>query len=164
MCKLGSVDFCYPLPNRPAAGNGERHQDLGDEVADEMERRSAARRMPAISAFDCTASFCGKPLMSISSTWDSETAGLQRLQVTHPRTSRSETQLSRAPAGAFLRWQSLHSQMAHSFEVTGNLWKQSPSSYRQSSRSCESATTGIALRASMTISRGAFRIITSGVR
>jgi hypothetical protein len=28
-------------------------------------------------------------------------------------------------------------QTAHSFEVTGNLWKQSPSSYRQSSQSCD---------------------------
>ena len=44
MCKVGSIDFCYPVPNRPAAGNGERHQDLGDEVAAEMDRRRAERR------------------------------------------------------------------------------------------------------------------------
>ena len=47
MCKVGSVDFCYALPNRPVAGNGERNQDLGDQVAAEMDRRSAGRQDPS---------------------------------------------------------------------------------------------------------------------
>ena len=47
MCKVGSVDFCSPLPNRPVAANGERHQDLGDQGAAEMDRRSAGRQDPS---------------------------------------------------------------------------------------------------------------------
>ena len=52
----GERRFLPSAAHRPAAGNGERHQDLGDEAA-EMDRRSAARQIRATSAFDCTASF-----------------------------------------------------------------------------------------------------------
>jgi len=47
ICKLGPIDFCYPTPDRAAAGNAGRHQDLADEVATEMENRNAASRGPS---------------------------------------------------------------------------------------------------------------------
>ena len=139
MCRLGSIDFCDPVPNRPAAGNGERHQELGRRGGG-RDWNAAVRPVgiPATSAFDCTASFCGKPLMSISSTWDLETAGLRRLRVTHPPHISLRNSVIEGSTWGFLAVGKRDTpQTAHSFEVTGNLWKQSPSSYRQSSQSCD---------------------------
>ena len=138
MCKLGSIDFCYPVPNRPAAGNGERHQDLGDEVAAEMDRRRAERRDLSDIRFrlHCfllwEAAYVDFVDMGFRDCWVAAVASYASTHI-----SLRNSVIEGSTWGFLAVGRRDTPQTAHSFEVTGNLWKQSPSSYRQSSQSCD---------------------------
>ena len=134
MCKVGSVDFCHPLPNRPAAGNGERHQDLG-RSGREMDRRSAARQGRATSAFDCTASFCGIRLCrfrrhGVQNCWVAAVASYASTHITL-----GKSVIEGSTWGFLAVGRRDTPQTAHSFaqEIFGS----KAASYRQSSQSCD---------------------------
>jgi hypothetical protein len=138
MCKVGSIDFCYPVPNRPAAGNGERHQDLGDEVAAEMDRRRAERRDLSDIRFrlHCfllwEAAYVDFVDMGFRDCWVAAVASYASTHI-----SLRNSVIEGSTWGFLAVGRRDTPQTAHSFEVTGNLWKQSPSSYRQSSQTCD---------------------------
>ena len=138
MCKVGSIDFCYPVPNRPAAGNGERHQDLGDEVAAEMDRRRAERRDLSDIRFrlHCfllwESAYVDFVDMGFRDCWVAAVASYASTHI-----SLRNSVIEGSIWGFLAVGRRDTPQTAHSFEVTGNLWKQSPSSYRQSSQTCD---------------------------
>ena len=138
MCKVGSIDFCYPVPNRPAAGNGERHQDLGDEVAAEMDRRRAERRDLSDIRFrlHCfllwESAYVDFVDMGFRDCWVAAVASYASTHI-----SLRNSVIEGSTWGFLAVGRRDTPQTAHSFEVTGNLWKQSPSSYRQSSQTCD---------------------------
>jgi hypothetical protein len=89
ICKLESIDLCYPPPSGMAVPNSERHQELADEVAAEMESRRATPQDGSDVRFRSIASFSGNPGMSSLSTWGFATAGTQPLRATRRPMSRS---------------------------------------------------------------------------
>jgi hypothetical protein len=138
ICKLGGIDLCYPLPDRAATPNGEQRQELADEVADEMEKRSEARPDASDVRFrlHCFLLWESRNVelidMGFRDCWYAAVASYASTNIT------LRDSVIEGSTWGFLavgRRDTPHT--AHSFEVTGNLWKQSPSSYRQASPSCD---------------------------
>jgi hypothetical protein len=138
ICKLGSIDLCYPPPDRSAKANGERHQELADEVAAEMEKRSDARSEASDVRFrlHCFLLWESKNVefveMGFRDCWYAAVASYASTNITL-----RNSVIEGSTWGFLAVGRRDTPQTAHSFEVTGNLWKQSPASYRQSSPSCD---------------------------
>jgi hypothetical protein len=138
ICKLGSIDLCYPPPDRAAARNGDSHQELADEVANEMDKRSEARSDASDVRFrlHCFLLWESSHVdfidMGFRDCWYAAVASYASTDIT------LKSSVIEGSTWGFLAVARRDTpQTAHSFEVTGNLWKQSPSSYRQSSPSCD---------------------------
>jgi hypothetical protein len=138
ICKLGTVDLCYPPPDKTAARDGERHQELADEVASEMERREVARPDASDIRFrlHCfllwESSYIEFVEMGFRDCWYAAVASYSSTNITL-----RDTVIEGSTWGFLAVGRRNSPQTAHSFEVTGNFWKQSPSSYRQSASSCD---------------------------
>src|SRR5262245_15360147 len=138
ICKLGTVDLCYPPPDKTAARNGERHQELADEVASEMEKREVARPDASDIRFrlHCFLLWESRHIefveMGFRDCWYAAVASYSSTNIA------LRDSVIEGSTWAFLAVGRRDTpQTAHSFEVTGNFWKQSPSSYRQASPACD---------------------------
>ena len=138
ICKLGSIELCYPSPDL-AMRDGDRHQELADEVAAEMDsRRAAAPRDASDVRFrlHCfllwEAAYVEFIDMGFRDCWYAAVANYASTHI-----SLRNSVIEGSTWGFLAVGRRDAPQTAHSFEVTGNLWKQSPSSYRQSSPSCD---------------------------
>jgi hypothetical protein len=138
ICKLGSIDLCYPPPDRTPAPSGERHQELADEVADEMAKRSEARPDASDVRFrlHCfllwESNYVDFVDMGFRDCWYAAVASYSSTHI-----SLRNSVIEGSTWGFLAVGRRDVPRTAHSFEVTGNLWKQSPSSYRRASPSCD---------------------------
>jgi hypothetical protein len=162
---LGSIDLCYPPSSGAAVPNSEWHQELADEVAAEMESRRAAPQDPSDVRFrlHCFLLWESKHVefvdMGFRDCWYAAVASYASTHI-----SLRNSVIEGSTWGFLAVGRRDTPQTAHSFEVTGNLWKQSPASYRQNSPSCDVRNDWIVRRASMPTFHGASRTITSGAR
>jgi len=138
ICKLGTVDLCYPPPDKTAARNGERHQELADEVASEMEKREVARPDASDIRFrlHCFLLWESRYVefveMGFRDCWYAAVASYSSTNITL-----RDSVIEGSTWGFLAVGRRNSPQTAHSFEVSGNLWKQSPSSYRRSVSACD---------------------------
>jgi hypothetical protein len=138
ICKVGSIDLCYAPPDRAAARNGERHQELADDVAAEMESRRAAPQDAGDIRFrlHCFLLWESKHVefaeMGFRDCWYAAVASYASTNITL-----KNSVIEGSTWGFLAVGRRDAPQTAHSFEVTGNLWKQSPSSYREASPNCD---------------------------
>jgi hypothetical protein len=138
ICNLGSIDLCYPPPRGAAVPNSERHQELADEVAAEMESRRAAPQDASDVRFRLHCFLLWESAyvefidMGFRDCWYAAVANYASTNITL-----RNSVIEGSTWGFLAVGRRDVPQTAHSFEVSGNLWKQSPSSYRQSSKSCD---------------------------
>jgi hypothetical protein len=138
ICKLGSIDLCYPPPSGTAVPNSERHQELADEVAAEMESRRAAPQDPSDVRFRLHCFFLWESAyvefidMGFRDCWYAAVANYASTHI-----SLRNSVIEGSTWGFLAVGRRDTPQTSHSFEVTGNLWKQSPASYRENSPSCD---------------------------
>jgi hypothetical protein len=138
ICKLGSIELCYPSPDRVAPPSGVKQQELADEVAAEMDSRSAARQDASDIRFrlHCFLVWESKHVefveMGFRDCWYAAVASYASTEIS------LKDSVIEGSTWAFLAVGKRDTpQTAHSFEVTGNLWKQSPSTYRRNASSCD---------------------------
>jgi len=138
ICKVGSVDLCYPPPDRVAAPSGAKPQELADEVAAEMESRRAARQDANDIRFrlHCFLLWESRHVefaeMGFRDCWYAAVASYGSSDI-----ALTDSVLEGSTWGFLAVGQRDNPQTAHTFEVTGNLWKQSPSTYRRNAPSCD---------------------------
>jgi hypothetical protein len=138
ICKLGTIDLCYPPPSGTAVPNSERHQELADEVAAEMESRRATPQDANDVRFrlHCFLLWESKHVefteMGFRDCWYAAVASYASADITL-----RDSVIEGSTWGFLAVGRRDAPQTAHSFEVTGNLWKQSPSTYRQTSPTCD---------------------------
>src|SRR5262245_25031954 len=121
ICKVGSLDLCYPPPDRVAAPSGVKHQELADEVAAEMESRRAARQDASDIRFrlHCFLLWESKHVefaeMGFRDCWYAAVASYGSTNI-----SLTDSVLEGSTWGFLAVGQRDNPQTAHSFEVTGN--------------------------------------------
>ena len=137
-CKLGSIELCYPPPSGTAVPNSERHQELADEVAAEMESRRTTPQDQSDVRFRLHCFLLWESAyvefvdMGFRDCWYAAVASFASSHI-----ALRDSVIEGSTWGFLAVGRRDMPQTAHSFEVTGNLWKQSPATYRHNSPACD---------------------------
>ena len=140
VCELDGVNTCAPPPDKAVASRAGSENQLLDQVTQELERSTGAGKQSAPGdihfRLHCLlfweSAFVDVADSGFRDCWFAAVASYASSNIT------LRNSLIDGSTWAFLAvGRKAMPETAHSFEVTGNLWRQSPSAYRPSTVSCE---------------------------
>ena len=140
VCELDGVNTCAPPPDKAVASRAGSENQLLDQVTQELERSTGAGKQSAPGdihfRLHCLlfweSAFVDVANSGFRDCWFAAVASYASSNIT------LRNSLIDGSTWAFLAvGRKAMPETAHSFEVTGNLWRQSPSAYRPSTVSCE---------------------------
>jgi hypothetical protein len=140
VCELDGVNTCAPQPEKEVAFRAEAENQLLDQVTQELDRSPGAGNHGASGdihfRLDCLlfweSAFVDVADAGFRDCWFSAVASYASSNIT------LRNSVIDGSTWAFLAvGRKAMPETAHSFEVTGNLWRQSPSAYRPNTAPCQ---------------------------
>src|SRR3954468_13335269 len=140
VCELDGIDVCAPPPQQSPTDQREARPDLFHQLADELERPDAVKERPTSPdthfRLHCfllwESAFVEVAEMGFRDCWLAAVASYASSNIA------LRNSVIHGSTWAFLAvGKKAAPETAHSFEVTGNVWKQSPATYRSGKPPCD---------------------------
>src|SRR3954463_8019558 len=140
VCELDGIDVCALPPQQSPTDQREARPDLFHQLADELKRPHAGKERPTSSdthfRLHCfllwESAFVEVAEMGFRDCWFAAVASYASSNIA------LRSSVIHGSTWAFLAvGKKAAPETAHSFEVTGNVWKQSPATYRSGKLSCD---------------------------